>query len=61
MVKQWWQSKTVWLGVLIVLGGIVEFVGGLPPGASVSTILAGIISIIIRFLTNQPIGKLPSK
>ncbi len=46
-------SKTVWLGVLIVAGGIAEYIAGLPPGASVPTIIAGCLSIIVRFLTTD--------
>ena len=56
-MKQWWQSKTVWLGVLIIAGGIAEYIAGLPAGVSIPTIIAGCLGIIIRFLTNQPIGK----
>ena len=55
--KPWYLSKTVWLGVLIIAGGIAEYIAGLPAGASIPTIIAGCLSIIIRFLTNQPIGK----
>ena len=54
-MKKWYQSKTFWLGVLIVAGGIAEHIGGLPAGVSASTIIVGILSIIIRFLTNKPI------
>jgi len=54
-IKKWWASKTFWLGVLIVLGGIAEFIAGLPAGASASTIAAGVLTVIVRFLTNQPI------
>ena len=46
-------SKTVWLGVLIVAGGIAEYIAGLPAEASIPTIIAGCLSIIVRFLTND--------
>ena len=55
--KKWYLSRTVWLNILIVAGGIAEFIGGLPAGASATTIAVGIIGILIRFLTNQPISK----
>lgn len=55
MSKPWWQSKAVWLGVVIVAGGIAEYIAGLPAGASAATIIAGCLSIITRFLTNQSI------
>jgi len=53
--KKWWLSKSVWLSILIVAGGIAEYIAGLPAGASVPTIIAGITAILVRFLTNQPI------
>ncbi len=53
--KKWYLSKSVWVGVLIVLGGIAEFWMGLPTGASVATIVAGVITVILRFVTKQSI------
>ena len=55
--KKWYLSRTIWLSVLIVVGGIAEYIAGLPAGVSASTTFAGIIYIIVRFLTTQPIGK----
>ena len=55
--KKWWQSKTLWMGVLVILGGVVEYIAGLPTGVSATTVAVGIINIIFRFLTTQPIGK----
>mgnify|MGYP001613372786 CR=1 FL=1 len=55
--KKWYTSKTLWLGMLIIAGGIAEYISGLPAGVSISTIVAGALSIVIRFLTNQPVGK----
>lgn len=55
--KKWYRSKTLILGILIVAGGIAEYIAGLPAGASIPTIIAGCLSIIVRFLTNQPVGK----
>jgi hypothetical protein len=54
-LKEWWKSKSIWLGVLIVLGGIGEYLSGVPEGASVSTMIAGVLSIIVRYFTNQSI------
>jgi len=50
-------SKTVWLGILIVAGGIAEYIAGLPAGASIATIIAGVIGIVIRYLTTDSITK----
>ena len=58
-MKKWWTSKAVWLGVLIMAGGIAEYIAGLPAGVAVPTVIAGCISIIVRFLTNQPIKGAP--
>lgn len=55
MTKKVWQSKTFWLGILIMAGGVAEFIAGLPAGASIATITAGIISIVVRFLTNTKV------
>ena len=55
IIKKWWTSKTLWLGVLIVAGGIAEYIGGLPAETSIPLMVAGILTIIVRFLTKQPI------
>jgi len=55
--KVWWKSKTVLLGLVVMAGGIAEYILGLPPEASIPTIIAGVMGIIIRFLTNEPLGK----
>ncbi len=57
--KKWWTSKTYLLAVLTITLGIVEFLLGLPATASVGTIIVGILGIIIRNLTNQPISGTP--
>ena len=53
--KSRWKSKGFWLGIIITLGGVAEYLSGLPIEASVSTIVAGVLSVVIRFLTKQPI------
>jgi len=50
-------SKTVWLGVLMVAAGIAEYLGNVPAEASIGTIVAGCITIIIRFITKDAITK----
>ena len=54
-MKRWYLSKTVWLGILVVAGGIAEYIAGLPAGVSIPTIIAGVLSIVVRFLTSQPL------
>ena len=46
-------SKTVWLGVLMILAACVEFYAGLPPGATWTQVVSGVLTIIIRFLTKD--------
>ena len=57
--KNFWQSKAFWLGILTIIGGCIEFYFSLPVGAAVSTIVVGIIQIIIRFYTNAPVTGTP--
>tara|TARA_Y100000310_G_C20602740_1_gene773911 strand:- start:623 stop:844 length:222 start_codon:yes stop_codon:yes gene_type:complete len=57
MPKKWWKSKTFWMSVLIICGGVAEYIGGLPPGVAIPTIIAGCINIVLRVLTKVPIGK----
>lgn len=54
-VKVWYKSKSLWLAILIIAGGVAEYIAGLPAGVSIPTIVAGISGIVIRFLTSQPI------
>ena len=56
-MKKWYWSKGFWLGVLITLGGIGEFLAALPPEVSILTIIAGVGVIVIRFLTKEGIIK----
>lgn len=56
-MKKWYQSKTVMMGVLLVAFGIAEYIAGLPVGVSIATVVAGILEIILRFVTKAPIGK----
>ncbi len=59
MTKNWKVSKTFLLGLVAIAGGIVEFLYGLPVGASLGTIIGGILTIIIRAYTNTAIAGTP--
>ena len=48
-------SKTMWLGVAIVGGGIAEYLGGIAPGVSVGTMIAGCLTIVVRYLTTDSV------
>ncbi len=54
------SSKTVWLGVLMILAAVIEFIVGLPAGTSWVQVLSGILTILIRFLTNDSLLRPPS-
>ena len=54
--KKWYCSKSLWLGVIICAGGVAEYLAGLPAEASISTIIAGVMTVIVRFVTKQPIS-----
>jgi len=59
-VKPFWKSKAVWLGILMCLGAIAEYLAGLPAGASAIQMISGILTIIVRFITNTGIGRPPA-
>lgn len=50
-------SKTIWLGILTILVGIVEYLNGVPVGASAGTVIIGVFGVIIRFLTKDSLIK----
>ena len=59
-MKYWWQSKTVWVNALVAVASLLTLITGtytLPPSVMPWITLAlGIINIVLRFLTDQPIG-----
>lgn len=60
MPKQWWKSKTVWLGILTVLIGILEvlyawLIAGDFSTSGVVLFISGAMGVVLRFLTTQPI------
>lgn len=56
MIKKWWMSKTFWLGVLMIVAAAIEYIAGLPAGTSAIQAVSGVLTIIIRFLTNTAIA-----
>ena len=54
--KKWYQSKTFWIGVFEIIGGIhVALLGHLTTGGVLTA--AGIIEIILRSITKTGITK----
>ena len=59
-VKPWYRSKTLWAGILIALAGAGDALSGSQVLDSTTADLVvtaiGIIKIILRKITSQPIG-----
>lgn len=63
--KSWYTSKTIWFNALTVALAIIGFLmvtqstSGLPLDLDPKwlVIASGIINIILRFMTNQPLGE----
>jgi hypothetical protein len=55
VTKKFWKSKLFWIGVLVTIGGILEYVDSQPVEVSIPTMIAGVITIITRALTSEAI------
>jgi len=55
--KKWWKSRMVWLSILMIIFGAVETLTGFPTSDAVITWILGILNLILRFNTNEAIGK----
>jgi hypothetical protein len=61
MDKAWYESKTIWVGILEIVIGALGLVatflqaGDYTPAAFV-LLAVGVLTIVLRFLTSQPIG-----
>ena len=54
--KKWYDSKTLWVNALIVVGGVLTAVAGqLAAGETITAL--GLLNIVLRLLTNQQISK----
>jgi len=58
MTKPWWASKTIWMALFEIAGGVVgsacagEYVGA--TGYIVA--IAGAVQAVLRLVTKQPLG-----
>ncbi len=59
--KRWFESKTMWIGILEItvgalglLGAFLE-IGNFTP-AALTLLIAGILTVILRKVTELPIG-----
>ena len=56
-MKAWWRSRTIWINILGVIaegGQLLTDVKVVPPGTI--TMALGLVNIVLRKLTTQPIG-----
>ena len=61
--KDWWKSKTLWVGVLQILCSIglnvADFLeAGNFTGPAIALFVTGVLTIVLRFLTNEPLKPL---
>lgn len=61
-VKAWWQSKTIWLNLIVTAAAVAAAIGGarfdVPPDAA-AAIAGGVVAVInigLRVLTKKPVG-----
>ena len=55
--KKWWQSRTLWVGVIEIAIAVLTYLAELPPSTTMTAGAAGILTIILRVITKQPIGR----
>lgn len=61
--KPWWQSKTVWINLVVFLLGLIAYVlNGVQTGevaldvdADTVAMILGVIGLVMRFLTNRAV------
>ncbi len=51
-MKPWWQSKTIWAGVLEAIIGIAGVISQAYPEAGWAVIAVGIATVILRVITS---------
>lgn len=54
--KDWWFSKTIWVNVIALIVIIFRDQFGLAITGEESTYILGIINMILRFISHEPIG-----
>jgi len=53
--KSFWKSKLFWLGVIEMIGGVCAFITEQPPETSITAMVAGVITVLLRMMTNKGI------
>ena len=54
MPKQWYQSKTIWIGILSIAIGVLSFLAD-NPDLGIFATASGIIGVVLRYLTSSPL------
>ena len=58
ITKKWYTSRTLWLNVLAIALFVVEYMTQQSwVTVSISAMIVGILNMVVRFMTSQPIGK----
>jgi hypothetical protein len=55
-MKPWWKSRTIWLNILATAAPLLQPVFSLSTYASLLVLIA-VANVILRYDTEQPIGK----
>lgn len=55
-VKQWWQSKTLWVNGIAVLAVVIQSHTGFVLDIEAQATILAAINIILRFITRQPLN-----
>ena len=55
--KKWYLSKSLWVGVIALVGGILQATGILkvPISPEMQITILGVIAVILRMITSDPI------
>ena len=53
--KPFWKSKTFWLSLIQIVIGVLTYIQGQVNAGSAIT-LFGVLQVVMRFLTKQPIS-----
>ena len=58
MSKQWWQSKTVWVNVIVLALAIIGvFVDYAVFDERILAIVAAVLNVLLRFITSERIAR----
>jgi len=55
--KKWFKSKTIVINLLMIVGAVAAMIGEeLGKGTGIGVIVINTVNIVMRYITNQPIG-----